>query len=111
GRVAFGGLHLHLLVRLDLNYSLGRRAILTVRFTPDFAAQYGNIVIHGNGGSGAGPTRLAVAQFMGVVELIASDARLHLEPACAIFRAHKYRAVRAGNLAKLPVRHGVADKI
>src|ERR1700678_2962601 len=48
---------------------------------PDFTPQHRNIAVESHGSSGAGPTRLAVAQFVRVVKLVGSHPGLHFQPA------------------------------
>ena len=100
-RAAFGGLHLHFLAGLYFDERLGGGAVLAVGLAPDFAAQDGNVVIHGGGRAGAGPAGLAVGELVRVVELVGADARLDFEPARASVAAGEQRAVGAGNFGIL----------
>ena len=111
GRAAFGRLHLHLLAGLYFDEGLRGGAILAVGLAPDFAAQHRNIIIHGGGRAGAGPTGLAVGELVRVVELIGAHARLHFEPARASFAAGEQRAIGARHFGILAVRDGVADEV
>ena len=99
-RGAFGRLHLHLLAGLDFDQGFRGGAVLAVGLAPDFAAQDGNIVVERHGGAGAGPAGRAIAELVRIVELVASGAGLHLEPAAAVLGAGKQRAIRAGDFGE-----------
>ena len=110
-RAAFGGLHLNFLARLYLDQRLRGGAVLAVGLAPDFAAQHGDVVIHGDGPARAGPAGLAVGELVRVVQLIGADARLDFEPARASLTAGEQRAIGAGDFGIFAVRDGVADEV
>ena len=110
-RVAFGSLRRHLLASLDFDQGFGGGAVLTVGLAPDFAAQDVRIIVNRCGRARACPVRRAIADAVRVVELVAADARLNLEPSAAILVAREQCAIRARHGSKLAIGNGNREKI
>jgi len=111
GRSAFRCFDFYLATRFDLDQPFRRGLVLLVRLEPNLSPQDFLVVIDRHGSAGAAILRLALANFVSIVQVVVAGTDGDFEPAIAILIAGEQRAIGAGNVGTLGVCNRVADEI
>ncbi len=110
-RAALRRFDLDFFARFDLDQRFRRGLILLVGLQPDGPPQNLLIIIDWHRRARPAVLRLPLADFVGVVQVIASRAHGNFQPAVAVLAAGKQCTVRAGNIRALRVRDRIADVV
>ena len=105
-------LDLHFLAGLYLDERFSGRAVLAIGLAPHGPAQHSGVIFNRNRfPKTAGRLRPAVTHAMSIVELIAANAHLGLQPAAVILAAGEQRPIRTGDLGVIAVGDRVPHEV